>query len=216
MQGLPYNIDPTKPPKNFKDASSRSDAKEWIDAYFREYKGMMDRGAVKTVKPPQGAKILGTTTRLEYKSDNGIFSKRKCRMCVRGDQQVEGEDFFQQDLYAPTLKAQEARLIAAIAAQHGTKLFKTDCKQAFIYGDMDDVEIYIHKPDWWPVTIPEGHALLLCKSIYGTKQAARKWHLCITGWMNEQGYSAVNSEQTIFMKWVGQDFIIHGLFVDDM
>ena len=34
--------------------------------------------------------------------------------------------------------------------------------------------------------------------------------------MNEHGYAAVNSEQTIFMKWVGQDFIIHGLFVDDM
>ena len=103
----------------------------------------MDRGAVKAVKPPQGAKILGTTTRLEYKSDNGVFSKRKCRMCVRGDQQVEGEDFFQQDLYAPTLKAQEARLIAAIAAQHGTKMYKTDCKQALLYGDMDDVEVFL-------------------------------------------------------------------------
>ena len=76
-------------------------------------------------------------------------------MCVLGDQQVEGQDFFQQDLYAPTLKAQEARLIAAIAAQHGTKLFKTDCKQAFLYGDMDDVEIYIKKPDWWPEAIPD-------------------------------------------------------------
>jgi len=75
MKGLPNDIDPTKPPKNFKDASSRSDAKEWIDAFFKEYKGMMDRGAVKAVKPPQGAKILGTTTRLEYKSDNGVFSK---------------------------------------------------------------------------------------------------------------------------------------------
>ena len=92
-----------------------------MDAYFKEYQGMMDRGAVKAVKPPQGAKILGTTTRLEYKSDNGVFSKRKCRMCVRGDQQVEGEDFFEQDLYAPTLKAQEARLIAAIAAQQSAR-----------------------------------------------------------------------------------------------
>ena len=70
------------------------------------------------------------------------------------------------------MKAQEARLIAAIAAQHGTKLYKTDCKQAFLYGDMDDVEIYIKKPDWWPEAIPDGHTLLLCKSIYGTKQAA--------------------------------------------
>ena len=67
-------------------------------------------------------------------------------MCVRGDQQVEGEDYFQQDLYVPTLKATEARLIAAIAAQYGAKLIKTDCKQAFLYGDMDDgPPIYISR-----------------------------------------------------------------------
>jgi hypothetical protein len=155
LEGLPYSINANKPPKSYKDAMSREDSREWQEAYFKEYKGMMDCGAVQAVKPPPGAKILGTTTRTEYKTSNGIFDKRKVRMCVRGDQQVEGQDFFQQDLYAPTLKAQEARLIAAIAAQHGTKLFKTDCKQAFLYGDMDDVEIYIKKPDWWPEAIPD-------------------------------------------------------------
>jgi len=34
--------------------------------------------------------------------------------------------------------------------------------------------------------------------------------------MIQQGYPEVNSEQTMFIKWVGKDFIIHGLFVDDM
>ena len=64
-------------------------------------------------------------------------------MCVRGDQQVEGEDYFQQDLDAPTLKETEARLIAAI---------ETDCKQVFLSGDMDDgPPIYIKVPDWWPI-----------------------------------------------------------------
>ena len=33
--------------------------------------------------------------------------------------------------------------------------------------------------------------------------------------MEDQGYGAVNNEKTIFMKWVGKDFIIHALFVDD-
>jgi hypothetical protein len=47
---------------------------------------------------------------------------------------VEGVDYYQQDIYAPNMKAQEARLIAASAAQHGAKLFKKDCKQAFLYG----------------------------------------------------------------------------------
>jgi hypothetical protein len=77
-------------------------------------------------------------------------------MCVCGDQQVEGQDYFQQDLYAPTLKSGEARLIAAIAAQLGTKLLKTDCRQAFLYGDMDGVKIFIHPPDWWPQKLHTG------------------------------------------------------------
>ena len=34
--------------------------------------------------------------------------------------------------------------------------------------------------------------------------------------MTSKGYAAVNNEETIFMKWEGKDFIIHGLFVDDM
>jgi hypothetical protein len=34
--------------------------------------------------------------------------------------------------------------------------------------------------------------------------------------MEKNGYPAVNREKTIFMKGDGSDFIIHGLFVDDM
>ena len=34
--------------------------------------------------------------------------------------------------------------------------------------------------------------------------------------MERNGYLVVNSEKTIFMKTQGKDFIIHGLFVDDM
>ena len=51
--------------------------------------------------------------------------------------------------------------------------------------------------------------------MYGTKQAARRWHIRISDWM-EQNYPAVNSEKTIFMKRQGSDFIMHCLFVDDM
>jgi hypothetical protein len=34
--------------------------------------------------------------------------------------------------------------------------------------------------------------------------------------MERNGYAAVNSEKTIFMKHSGSKYIIHGLFVDDM
>ncbi len=47
----------------------------------------------------------------------------------------------------------------------------------------------------------------------------RKWHTHISTWMEQNGingYWAVNSKKTIFMKCKGDEYIIHGLFVDDM
>ena len=76
--------------------------------------------------------------------------------------------------------------------------------------------IYIKPPDWWPEPVPEGHCLQLLKSIYGTRQAARRWHLFISDWVEKNGDPAVNSEKTIFTRREGKDFILHGLFVDDM
>ena len=70
------------------------------------------------------------------------------RLCARGDQQIEGLSFNSSDLYAPTLKAPEARLLAAIAVEHSCPLLKTDTRQAFLYGEMgEDETVYIRPPD---------------------------------------------------------------------
>ncbi len=93
-----------------------------------------------------------------------MLIKRKVRLCARRDHQVEGDSFISSDLYAPTLKAPEARLLAAITAEHGCPLLKTDTLQAFHYGEMEeDEKVYIRPPDWWPEPIPDGHVLLLLK-----------------------------------------------------
>ena len=98
----------------------------------------------------------------------------------------------------------------------GLPIFKSDTKQAFLNGDISDELLYIRPPDWWPALIPEGHVLQLMKRMYGTRQAARQWHVKISTWMEHQGYHPVNSEKTIFMKRIGDDWIMHGLYVDDM
>ena len=107
-------------------------------------------------------------------------------------------------------------MLLAIAAAKGCSVYKTDTSQAFLYGSMGDDVVYIKAPDWWPEPIPEGHCLQLLKSIYGTRQAARRWHIHISDWMDKNCYPAVNSEKTTFMKREGEHFIIHSLFVDDM
>jgi hypothetical protein len=173
LKGLPISINPDRPPRNFKDAMSRVDKQELATAYDKEYQGFFERQAFKVIPAPPGVKIHDTLTRPEYKEDNGTFLKRKVRLCARGDQQVEGVSFNSSDLYAPTLKSTEARLLAAIAVEHSCPILKTDTRQ--VYGKMEeDEQVRIRPPDWWPEPIPEGHVLLPLKSMYGTKQAARR------------------------------------------
>ena len=81
----------------------------------------------------------------------------------------------------------------AIEAKRVLSVFKSDTKQAFLNGEIGDEKIYISAPDWWPERVPEGHALLLMKSMYGTHQAALQWHVRISTWMEDHGYAAVNS-----------------------
>jgi hypothetical protein len=100
-------------------------------------------------------------------------------------------------------------------------VFKSDTKQAWLNGDIGDENIYLSAPDWWQERVPEGHALLLMKSIYCTRQAARprQWRVRISTWMEDHGYRVVNSEnteKTIFMKRLNTNRIMDGLFVDDI
>ena len=41
------------------------------------------------------------------------------------------------------------------------------------------------KADWWLEHVPHGCALQLMKSMYGTRQAARQWHVLISTWMED-------------------------------
>ena len=214
IKGLPDSIDTTKPPRSYREAMTREDAREWAEALNKEYMGFKQRGVFELVRLEKGMKLMGMTTRFDYKITNGEFEKYKTRLCAMGNQQIAGIHFNESDIYAPVLKAHEVRLLTAIAAQHGAPIYKYDTSQAFLYGDVDQ-DLYARAPDWWPELVPEGYCLQLKKNIYGTRQAARAWHVRLSTWMEEHEYLPVNNEKTIFMKWEGDDFIIHGVFVDD-
>jgi hypothetical protein len=49
--------------------------------------------------------------------------------------------------------------------------------------------------------------------MYGTKQAARRWHICLSDWMVSHDHKAINNEKTILIKRDGDDFIIHTILL---
>ncbi len=119
---------------------------------------------------------MGMTTRFDYNITNGEFEKYKTRLCAMGNQQMAGVHFNESDLYAPVLQAHEVPFLASIAAQYDAQIFKYDTSQAFLYGDVDQ-DLYARAPD--------GYCLQLKKNIYGTRQAARAWHVHLSTWMEE-------------------------------
>ena len=125
---------------------SREDRQEWAEAYDAEHQEFYEHQALSISRPEPGAKSLGTTTRTEYKTVNGQFTKRKVQLCVMGNQQKEGEHYQLWELDAPVMKAAEVRLFMAIAAKHHLTVFKSDTKQAFLNGEIGDEKIYIRSP----------------------------------------------------------------------
>ena len=99
---------------------------------------------------------------------NGVFDKYKTRLCAMGNQHIAGIHFNESDLYVPVLKAHEVRLLVAIAAERGAKIYKNDTSQAFLYGDVDQ-DLYARGPERWPELMSEGYCLQLMKNIYGTR-----------------------------------------------
>ena len=120
VTGVSAGIDVNKPPKNFRNAMSREDRQEWAEAYDSEYQGFLEHGTLKVVRFKPGDKILGTTTRTEYKVVNGVFKKRKVLLCVMENQQEKGVHYQLGELYAPVMKAAKVLLFMAIEvrAQH--------------------------------------------------------------------------------------------------
>ena len=55
-----------------------------MEAFWKEYQGFKDRDSVKMVIPPRGAKVLGSTTRVDYKVEQGVLQKRKVRLSHEG------------------------------------------------------------------------------------------------------------------------------------
>ncbi len=71
----------------------REDRQEWAEAYNKEYQGFIEQGTLIIARPEKGAKVLDTTTRADYKVTNGVFDKRKIRLCACGNKKGDLSSF---------------------------------------------------------------------------------------------------------------------------
>ena len=198
---------------DYKSAIRGPDADRWRAARDKEISGLTQKNCWVIAKVPSNTPIVGSRYICKVKiDDEGNVDKYKVRLVAQGFSQVEGVNYY--ETYSPVVKMPTIRIFFAIVAINDLLCHQLDVKTAYINADLDET-IFMRAPD--DFNLPPGYALKLNKSIYGLKQSGLNWHMCVSKFLINIGFSKLLSDSCIFvMNHGGEDLFMVILYVDDM
>ena len=143
----------------------------------------------------------------------GEVVKAKARLVAKGFSQREGVDYL--ETFAPTPIASSMRLVVAVSLEHDLDLFHFDIEQAFVQSKLD-TDFYMQMPQRCGDL--SGKVVLLNKSLYGLKQAARSWFDLLVSTLKSNGFEQCKSEPCVLRLLDSNSKVrmILAVHVDDM
>jgi len=196
-------------PKTYKEAC-KSD--HWLRVMNIELEAPANNGTWCIVDTPPNVKPIGCkwVYRIKYKAD-GSLERYKARLVAKGYNQIEGLDFF--DTFSLVAKLTTVRNLLAIASIHNWHMHQLDVNNAFLHGDLQEI-VYMAIPEGI-ISSPEK----VCKlkiSLYGLKQASRKWYEKLTTLLLPEGNCQSTADYSLFTLQHGSDFTALLVYVDDI
>ena len=175
-----------------------------------ELKMLKEKGVFEVVPRPQGKNIIGSkwVYALKWK-ENGMVERRKARTVAKGFTQVIGEDY-----NASVARLESVRLVCAIAASRGLRLWQVNFVSAFLNSD-NAYEMYMEQPKGFE----EGGADFmwkLRKTLYGTMQGAHDWAENLNKTFKGHGYYKSSADPQIRSKVVDDKLTITSTWTDDI
>ncbi|KAK3280861.1 hypothetical protein CYMTET_11315 [Cymbomonas tetramitiformis] len=135
-------------PKSHSQVLNSPDCTEWLNSIQDELEAlvqikkallMMDEEDV-----PAGVKLLEMSLVLKVKLDkNRQLLKRKSRICVRGNKQEYGVDYY--DTFAPCTQLSSVRIIITLALNLGLVVYHMDVDTAFLNSVLEE-DLYVRLP----------------------------------------------------------------------
>ena len=207
---------------NYHEAMNGPHHEEYWKAMVTEVTTLIRKGVWTEVDRTSDMHVLpGTWAYRRKVFPNGEIRKFKARFCVRGDQQIEGVDYF--DTFAPVVNWTTVRLLLILSTVLQLETRQVDYTAAFVHADID-------KPPNFDKMTPEeqeksgvyiecprgfgrpGKVLKLNKSLYGLKQSPRNFFLHLKSKLERIGFkSNPNVDPCLFVS----NKVICLVYVDD-
>jgi len=185
-------------PKTLHEARSRAEWPLWQEAMAREIATLEQAGTWTPVPRPPGRNIVGSKWVFRIKRNaDGSIEKYKARVVARRFTQVFGQDYY--DTFSPVAKLASFRAVLALAACNDWEIETFDFNSAYLNGELEeDEEIYMQPPPGYEGQGGEDIVLRLQKSLYGLKQAGRKWYDALARALADLGFCTTQADPGVF------------------
>ncbi|GJX04226.1 ribonuclease H-like domain-containing protein [Tanacetum coccineum] len=118
-----------------------------------------------------------------------------------------------EETFSPMVKMVTIKCLLNIVVSMSWLVFQLDVNIAFLYGDLEEV-VYMKPPEgYFPF---ENKVCKLKMSLYGLKQALRKWNAKLTSTLIENGFSQSKSDYSLYTKSDKGVFLALLVYVDDI
>ncbi|GKB04542.1 retrotransposon protein, putative, ty1-copia subclass [Tanacetum coccineum] len=174
-------------PANYKAALLDPESDKWLNAMNVEMQSMKDNEVWELVDLPPNGKTIGHKWLFKKKTDmDGAVHTYKARLVAKGFTQTPVIDY--EETFSPIADIRAIRILIAIAAFY-------------------DYEICQKYPN---------RVCKLKRSIYGLKQASRKWNKRFNDEIKKFGFSQNRDEPCVYVKASGSYVTFLILYFDDI
>ena len=186
---------------------------QWQQAMDREINTLEKAGTWTTVPRPAGKNIIGSKWVFHIKQKaNGTIEKHKVCLVARGFTQKFSVDYF--NTFSPVARLASFHVILTIAARNDWNIDTFDFNGAYLNGELSaEEDIYMQAP---PGYDNQGESVKhLRKSLYGLKQAGRKWYDTLCHALTDLGFRVNAADPGVFSAWNNEHITILAIHIDD-
>ena len=162
--------------------------------------------------PPDTSVLKSTWVFKIKRLPSRIIRKFKARLCVRGDLQRHGIDYW--DTYAPVVSWTTVRLVLILCQVHGLQSRQVDYVNAYCQAALSEA-LFMEIPPRYRANDKkisrQTHVLKLLMSLYGLRQTGKNWFLCLKASLLHRGFVQSQIDPCLFYSAT----VVIIVYVDD-